>query len=100
MRLRSGKILTMGKDEDTAAAVVSHSITNFKSGIEPFAGKVNGTLVQGVEIFIESVENHLANRRITDPHDRFVEAKAHLNLSRGDPFSLGIVKLGRILRDF
>ena len=95
MRLRSGKILAMGKDED-AAAVVSHTITNFKSGIEPFAGKVNGVLVQGVEIFIESVENHLANRRITDPHDKFVEAKAHLNLSRGD---LGDVTRSIFFRD-
>ena len=85
MILRSGRVLTMGGGtEEGATAVVTHTVTNYKSGIEPFSGRINGELRQGVEIFIESIENHLATRKITDPHDMFIEAKGHLNLSQGD----------------
>ena len=86
MRLRSGRILTMPGDGDGAKGMtmVSHTLTNYKSGIEPFAGRVNGELKQGVEVFIESIENHFESRGIDDDHDRYIEAKSHFNLSQGD----------------
>ena len=55
----------MAKDDKTAK--VSHSVTNYKSGITPFAGKVDGVLQQPVEVFIESIEAHLALKAVTDP---------------------------------
>ena len=86
MILRSGKIVSMTKDggAEGGVTVVSHQFTNHKSGIEPFAGRVNGELKQGVEVFIESVENHLQVKGITDGVEQFIEAKSHLNLSQGD----------------
>ena len=86
MILRSGKIVTMPKDEgaEGGVTVVSHQFTNHKSGIEPFAGRINGELKQGVEVFIESVEYHLQSKGITNGEAQFVEAKCHLNLSQGD----------------
>ena len=81
MRLRSGKLIgAMAEDKVT----VQHAVTNYKSGIEPFAGRVNGELKQSVEVFIESIETHLAAKEIKDPHSQFVEAKSHFNLSQGD----------------
>ena len=74
----------MGGDDAKAVTTVSHTVTNFKSGIDPFAGRIHGELKQGVEIFIESIENHLASRNIVDPNEQFIEAKSHLNLSSGD----------------
>ena len=82
MILRSGRIV--GMTDDDRQTTVTHAVTNYKSGIEPFAGRINGELKQGVGVFIDSIENHLASRNITDPHDQFVEAKSHLNLYQGD----------------
>ena len=84
MKLRSGKIFGMAEDDATQPITVTHTLTNFKSGIEPFAGRVNGELRQGVEVFIDSIDNHLNTKKITDPREAFVEAKAHFNLSQGD----------------
>ena len=86
MRLRSGRLVNMpgGSDDDAKPVTVAHTVTNYKSGIEPFAGRINGQLKQGLETFIESIENHLASRSITDAHEQFVEAKSHFNLSQGD----------------
>ena len=71
-------------DEDKAITTVQHTLTNYKSGIEPFAGRVNGQVRQGVEIFLQSVEDLFSSKGITDPVDQFREAKSHLNLSAGD----------------
>ena len=85
MILRSGRILNMaGGSDDQKVTTVSHTVTNYKSGIEPFAGRINGELKQGVEVFIESIENHLASRNIDDEEEQFREARGHLNLSSGD----------------
>ena len=74
MILRSGKIVTMPKDggAEGGVTVVSHQFTNHKSGIEPFAGRINGELRQGVEVFIESVEYHLQSKGIRDGEEQFV----------------------------
>ena len=68
----------------TSQQVISHTVTNFKSGIEPFAGKIGGRLRQPVEVFIESLDNHFASKGITSPDLQFLEAKSHFNLSAGD----------------
>ena len=84
MKLRSGKTVSMASDETKQHVTVSHNLTHCKSGIEPFAGRINGELIQGVETFIDSIDNYLANKKISDPLEAFVEAKAHFNLSQGD----------------
>ena len=84
MILRSGRIIKMGSGDEAASAVVTHTVTNYKSGIEPFVGRVQGELKQSVEVFIDSIDNHLATKRIINPTEQFIEAKAHLNLSQGD----------------
>ena len=85
MLLRSGRLVKMSTEDDNKlVTTVSHTVTNYKSGIEPFAGRVNGRLQQGVEVFIESIQNHLDSKGIVDPLEQFKEAKGHLNLSSGD----------------
>ena len=100
MLLRSGRVVKMSVTEGgenigasgaegfansgDIEARVSHTVTNFKSGIEPFVGRINGELPQGVEVFIDSIDNYLISKNISDGVAQFREAKAHLNLSRGD----------------
>ena len=85
MRLRSGRILDMADaDAKPGFTTVSHTLTSYKSGIEPFAGRIHGELKQGVEVFIESLENHFGSKGIDDEQEKFVEAKGHFNLSQGD----------------
>ena len=68
MNLRSGKIVGMTDADSKRPITLTHTLTNFKSGIEPFAGRVNGELRQGVEVFIDSIDNYLDNKKITDPY--------------------------------
>ena len=63
---------------------MSHSVTNFKSALIPFAGRINGQLIQPVEVFIDSIEAHLANKSVTDPEEQLREASVHLDLVKGD----------------
>ena len=83
MILRSGKIL-QNMSSENKTDVIRHTVTNFKSGIEPFSGRVHGELKQGLEVFIDSVENLLESKGVTDPVEQFREAKSHFNLSQGD----------------
>ena len=81
MLLRSQCKLAMSKEDVTK---VTHSVTNFKSALTPFAGRINGHLTQPVEVFINSIEAHLANKSVTDPQEQLREASVHLNLVKGD----------------
>ena len=76
--------MTKGDDATGESMVISHSITNFKSAIQPFAGRVNGHLQQSVESFIQSIDDLLESKGITDGREAFIEAKSHFNLSQGD----------------
>ena len=63
---------------------VSHSVTNYKSGLTPFAGRIGGLLQQPVEVFIDSIEAQLANKSVTDPVAQLREVSVHLDLVKGD----------------
>ena len=81
MELRSHCKVEMAQKDVTK---VAHSVTNFKSALTPFPGCINGQLAQPVEVFIDSIENHLKNKSITDPHDQLIEACVHLDFFKGD----------------
>ena len=85
MLTRSRWKLDMSRED---ISKVSHSVTNFRSGLTPFAGRINGLLQQPVEVFIDSIEAHLANKSVTDPVDQLREVSVHLDLVKGD---LGVV---------
>ena len=56
---------------------VAHSVTNFRSALTPFAGRINGQLTQPVEVFIDSIEAHLKNKAVTDPQEQLREVSVH-----------------------
>lgn len=72
-----------GSAADDKTALV-HRITHVQAGILPFRGILDGKLSQPIEVFIQSVENHLIAKKITSELDKFLEAKAFLDFSKGD----------------
>ena len=54
------------------------------SSITPFAGYVGGRLPQSVETFVSAIEAHLQVKNIGDDKLAYVEARAYLDLTKGD----------------
>ena len=81
MKLRSHCLADMAKQEVTT---VSHSVTNFKSALTPFAGRINGELTQPLEVFIDSLESHFVSKSLIDGKLQLRESRQHLDLVRGD----------------
>ena len=63
---------------------ITHMVTNYKSGITPFSGNANGVLLQGVNIFIDSIDNHLASKSIIEQEEQLTEAKNYLFIAKED----------------
>lgn len=87
MLLRSGRVITHKMPDDAAStsqSIVVHKVTNICGGITNFKGLVDGKPTQNIETFIESVNNYLNSKKITNGAEALTEAKSFLDLDKGD----------------
>ena len=62
---------------------VYHKITSHTPSITKFAGNVNGVCAD-VDIFLDSLTNHLESLQLASELDKLAHAKSFLDLTRGD----------------
>ena len=64
-------------------SLVTHRITQHTPTIHKFCGFVDGKCAD-IEIFLESLDNHLSASNIIQEADKLREAKSYLDLNKGD----------------
>merc|ERR1711911_208413 len=62
---------------------IQHHITQHVPNITKFCGSIDGKC-DDVELFLQSLDNHLHAKQITNEADKINQAKSFLDLSKGD----------------
>ena len=83
-QIKTEKMATGSGSGSGSTGAPVYTVINARSSIQNFQGKVNGTLTQGVEAWISSIEAHLAGKRITDEYLALQEAKSFIDYQKGD----------------
>ena len=64
-------------------SLMQHKITSHTPSIQKFRGSVNG-IVQDVEVFLESLDNHIFSLNLDSESDKLSHAKSFLDYTSGD----------------
>ena len=75
---------TMAQAPIPSASVGSIRLIESKSGIQPFAGRINGSLPLNVESFLTSVDAVITSKGLTSDEDTIAEGLSHLAIGKGD----------------